>query len=157
MVYRKTKVSQNKKGNHGYTLIEILIAMAIFSIGILAVAGMQITSVRGNAVARGTTEKTSWAADRMEELMALDYNHADLAAGEHSEAQGSFTRTSDGIDNDYDGQIDEIGETGFITIFWNVQDDTPLADTKTITVTVTRTTVHGGQRELTLTSIKADL
>ena len=157
MVDRKIKPIQDKKGHHGFTLIEIMIALAIFSVGILAVAGMQIASVRGNAVARGTTEKVSWAADRLEELMALDYNHADLVAGEHSETAGSFTRITDGIDNDGDGQIDEAGETGFITIEWNVQDDTPLADTKTIAVTVTRTTVLGGQREVTLSSTKADM
>ena len=63
----------------------------------------------------------------------------------------------DGIDNDQDGQIDEAGETGFITVSWEVVDDLPLTDTKTITVTVTRTTAFGRQRQVTLTSIMADL
>jgi type IV pilus assembly protein PilV len=32
----------------GFTLIEVLIVMTIFSIGILAVAAMQMTSTKGN-------------------------------------------------------------------------------------------------------------
>ena len=43
--------------NHGYTLIEVMIAMAVFAIGILAIFSMQITSTGSNALARGLTEK----------------------------------------------------------------------------------------------------
>ena len=149
---------QRKKiNNNGFTLIEVLIAIAIFSIGILAVGAMQVSSVRGNAIARGVTEKVYLAGDRMEKLLVLPYTDALLAAGEHSEGMGSFTRETDGIDNDNNGQIDETGETGFISISWNITDDVPLTETKTIEVTVTRTTAFGSERQLTLTSIMADL
>ena len=37
------------EGNKGFTLIEVLITMAIFSIGVLAVASMQYWSVRNTA------------------------------------------------------------------------------------------------------------
>ena len=148
---------RKKINSDGFTLIEVLIAIAIFSIGILAVGAMQVSSVKDNSIARGVTEKASLAADRMEKLISLPYANALLTAGEHSVAASSFTLATDGIDNDNDGQIDEAGEAGFITISWNVQDDTPLTGTKTIDVTVTRTSAFGGQRRITLTSIKADL
>ena len=106
------------RSNSGFTLIEILIAIAIFAIGILAVSAMQISSVKGNAIARGVTEKASLAADRMEKLLALPYDDPLLSAGEHSVDVGSFTQANDGIDNDNDGQIDESGESGFISISW---------------------------------------
>ena len=32
----------------GFTLIEMLIGLVLLAIGLLAIAGMQITSVRGN-------------------------------------------------------------------------------------------------------------
>lgn len=149
-------VQHKKINSEGFTLIEVLISVAIFSIGVLAVAAMQLSSVRGNAVARGVTEKVSLASDRMEELLSLPYTDTLLAAGEHSESAGSFTQATDGIDNDNDGQIDEAGESGFMSISWNVQDNTPLDRTKTIEVTVSRTTVLGGQRRITLTSIVGD-
>ena len=62
----------------GFTLIEILLAMAILSIGILGVMTMQIRAARSNAEARHVTESASWAADQFERLMPMDYNHADL-------------------------------------------------------------------------------
>ena len=64
--------------NHGYTLIEVMIAMAIFAIGILAIFSMQITSTGSNALARGLTENYTAAMDKVEELLALPYDDPDL-------------------------------------------------------------------------------
>ena len=152
MVYRQTTPRAASSNCRGYTLIEILMAMAIFSIGILAVYAMQIMAVKENSVGRDVTEKATWAMDRIEELIALPYDDTDLDAGSHDPAQDS-----DGIDNNNNGQIDESGETGFIGISWNVQEDTPLQGTKTILVTLTRTTVHPGQRRVNLRYIKANM
>jgi prepilin-type N-terminal cleavage/methylation domain-containing protein len=48
---------REEKSHHGFTLIEVLIAMAIFSIGILAVGAMQVSSTNSNAGARIQTEE----------------------------------------------------------------------------------------------------
>lgn len=61
-------------GAEGFTLIEVLIAMAIFAIGILAVTTMQMRSINQNASARIQTEATNLAADWMEQLLALPYD-----------------------------------------------------------------------------------
>ena len=61
-------------GAGGFTLIEVLIGMAIFAIGILAVTTMQIRSINQNASARIQTEATTLAADWMEQLLALPYD-----------------------------------------------------------------------------------
>jgi type IV pilus modification protein PilV len=63
------------KDEGGFTIIEVLIALAIFSIGIIAIAGMQLSSIRGNSSARVHTEAGTWAQDHIESLMALPYNH----------------------------------------------------------------------------------
>jgi len=62
----------------GFTLIEVLIAVAIFTIGILSVNAMQIASIKGNASANRITESTSWASDRIETLLGLNYSDTDL-------------------------------------------------------------------------------
>jgi type IV pilus modification protein PilV len=83
----------------GFTLIEVLIAMAIFAIGILAVGSMQISAINTNALARNSTTVVTMAKDRAEQLMALPYNDdifTDLTVGEHSVAAGSFTQATDG-------------------------------------------------------------
>lgn len=96
----------------GYTLIEILIALTIFSIGILAVASMQIAAIKGNASANWVTEGAAWAADRIESLMAQPYNSADLnPAGNPHQAN-----------------------SGMYNIVWNVTDNGN--STKTVRVSV---------------------
>ena len=133
------RVDVNDQG--GFTLIEVLIAMAIFAIGILGVAAMQLTSVRGNTSAGNVTANTFILKDRMESIMSLSYgNPVDLSAGVHTPAQDA-----DGVDNDADGTTDEAGETGPITISYTVADDTPVSRTKTITYTITRTHAFGNK------------
>ena len=71
-------MQQNTCGNdHGFTLIEVMIAITILAIGILGVAMMQISAVRGNASANGTTEALTIAQDRMERLITTDFDNLD--------------------------------------------------------------------------------
>jgi prepilin-type N-terminal cleavage/methylation domain-containing protein len=142
----------NSTWSKGFTLIEVLIGLAIFSIGILGVAAMQISATNGNSSAGRVTSNITWAFDRVEELMALPYTHAALSAGNHSVTAGNLTTDSDGIDNDSDGEIDEAGETGNISMQWTVTDDMPMNRTKTIQITVTRTG-PGGLKTVTLTQV----
>jgi type IV pilus assembly protein PilV len=55
----------------GFSLLEILIGIAILSIGILAVAGLQITSIRGNSFSDNMMQASILGQDRLEELKAL--------------------------------------------------------------------------------------
>ena len=107
----------------GFTLIEVLIAMAIFLIGFLAVGAMQISAVNSNANARMRTEATMIAAQHAERLLALDF--ADLEAVVAS--------------NEYDEPnkqgLYEI-ERPTITNFVNGEELTT-SNNKTINVTVT--------------------
>jgi type IV pilus assembly protein PilV len=98
----------------GFTLIEVLIAMAIFAIGILAIAGLQIRSINSNAAARMQSEATTVAVDVMERLMSLPYEHTELDAGS-------------GI---------KQSQVGAYTVFWQVTDETPISWCKTIAVWV---------------------
>ena len=112
----------------GFTLIEVMIALTIFSIGLLAVYSMQLSSIKGNTLARASTENVNAAAAKAEYLMSLPYDHADLSDADadvtvatvHTAAQGA-----DGIDNDLDGKVDlgDLNENGFFNIEWEVNDD----------------------------------
>ncbi len=57
----------------GFTLVEILVAVVILSIGLLAVASMQVSAVNTTTSAHSTTEATNLAQIKLEELMALQY------------------------------------------------------------------------------------
>ena len=104
------------KKKQGYTLIEVLIAMAIFAVGFLALASLQIRSISQNASSRMATDATTMAVESMERLISLPYNHAELDQGNNPHS----TPTTEGY-----------------TIEWNIQDDVPITATKTIVINVT--------------------
>ncbi len=145
MIVKKEK-RENKKSD-GFTLIEVTIAMAILSVGILGVAGMQVASMNSNRNAGNITSNATWAVTRVEDLMTLAYTHADIAAGVHTPSL-----TTDSIDNNSNGFIDEAGEGGNLTISWNVVDDSPVTRSKTVTVSLTRTG-QGGTKTVSLTQV----
>jgi prepilin-type N-terminal cleavage/methylation domain-containing protein len=139
-------------GDAGFTLLEVMAALAIFLLGILAVMALQSSSIRGNVRARGVTDISVYAADRIEKLMALPFDDPNLVAGNHAPAQGG-----DGIDNDFDGTIDNgAGETGPLVVTWFVTNDWPISNVKTVTVTVTNNHPNV-RRAVTLQNIKPQI
>ncbi len=104
----------------GFTLLEVLIAIAVLSIGILAVSSMQISATTGNAAAERTFERTYIAAAQMERIVSQPYDNIVSASpampvitaakgGVDLNADGSIDET-DGTDNDGDGLTDEADE-----------------------------------------------
>jgi len=69
----KNLAKKRKNNTRGFTLVEVMIAISIFTIGILAIASMQISAINGNDSANNLTGATTWAQDRIEELLALPY------------------------------------------------------------------------------------
>jgi len=61
------------KSHCGFTLLEVILAMALLAFGILAVGSMQVTSIRANRHANHATEASVLARDRMERLMGMAY------------------------------------------------------------------------------------
>ena len=134
----KQSVSKNIKNNEkGFTLIEILIAISIFAIGMLAVASMQVSGIQGNGIARALTGASSWAADRVERLISLPYDHADLSAGAHP------VFTPDPQDR--------------YALSWQVTENAPINNVKTIAVSITWKSRSGNDRTLIYNYYKADI
>lgn len=67
------------KNKEGFTLLEVIFAVSILTVGILSVGAMQSSSIRGNAFAWDTSEASAVAMDQMETLMNVPY--ADLTDG----------------------------------------------------------------------------
>jgi type IV pilus assembly protein PilV len=78
-------LNKNNKNKNGFSLIEVLIGLVLLAIGLLAIAGMQITSVRGNFFSSNLTQAAILAQDRLETLRNLPYGDAALSAGLHND------------------------------------------------------------------------
>ena len=69
----------------GFTLIEVLIGLIILAIGPSAIAGMQITSIRGNFFSSNLMQVSYVAQDRLEFLDNLPFDSAQLQAGNYND------------------------------------------------------------------------
>lgn len=86
----------------GFTLLEVIIAMAILAVGLLAIGYMQITAIDSNATGNRITEGTSLAQDKLEELVTHRMTHNDLNATGNPHTDGShpgYTLTWNVSDN----------------------------------------------------------
>ena len=106
-------VKKKLKTERGFTLVEVMVAICVFSVGMLAVASMQVSGTQGTARAKWNTGAAVWASDQVEKIISLPYDHADLTSGAHA-----------GVTEDQ------------YAISWVVQDDALVDNTKMITVTV---------------------
>ncbi len=67
---------QNKA--NGFTLVEVLVAIVIFIIGVAALTSMLITAIRGNTLARQESYAVSLAHDTLEDLRSISPSDYEL-------------------------------------------------------------------------------
>jgi len=102
----------------GFTLIEVLIAAAVFSIGFLAAAALVFSTTHNNTKGNVVTQATMLASQKIEELRSTP----------------DVTSLESGADP---GPIDEQGNPGGIfTRSWTVSDPLVSSTTRQIQVTV---------------------
>jgi type IV pilus assembly protein PilV len=114
------------KRQDGFTLIEVLIALTIFAVGLLAVAAMQNSAILMNSKAGKLSNLSTWGMDKIEELSALPYNDPWLQTAGNPPGTDSAGNTHR-----------QVSDDGYYTTTWTVSDDNPLTNIKKITVTVT--------------------
>src|SRR4051812_22989152 len=56
------------KGNQGFTLLEVMVAMVIFSIASLGIACLQVGTIQANAFAKRRTIALNFAQDKVEKV-----------------------------------------------------------------------------------------
>jgi len=100
---------------------------------------MQISSIGGNNFAFMVTGATTWAEDKQEKLMALPYDDPLLSDdnGGHDLASLNDITTADSLVAGVPDPQQDVH--GIYTVYWNVVDNYPILNCKTIRVLVGRT------------------
>ncbi len=131
---------------NGFSLVEVIIAMLLFSIGGLAAAGMVNSAAGSLDLARAYTNMTCLASGRMEEFLAAPFDQL-------KDQDGDGTAGLDNIGDQADGQ--EL--TGRYQLSWNFANNTPMENTTTICVIVeTRSLMRGGlKRTVTFSAVNS--
>ena len=114
----KTVKGPGLRGEEGFTLIEVLIATMILTIGLLGMAGLVTGIMTGNTQSSNQTIATVLAQDKMEEIARKGYSNMPTSDTATIEGYGSITGYA---------QFKRKTETGV---------NSPFPDLKTITVTV---------------------
>jgi type IV pilus assembly protein PilV len=117
---------RNKKG---FTLLEVMITMVIFAIGLLGLAGMQVMAIKGNSFGQEMTAASTLAQNQLEEMRQ---NAGALANGN-------------------DTVIDKNGVT--YTRTWTVTPNTPQTNMNTVRIDVVWTGPAEALRTVTIRTI----
>jgi len=122
------------RSERGATLIELMIALVLLTIGVLAVGQLFPAGSRSRLQAHLTNTANYFAQEKLEQLVARPWTDADLALGRHP-ATG----------------FESVGGTGQWRRFYQVDAMTaPLTNLKKVTVTVQWT--YLGNRSVTSTT-----
>ena len=146
--------------SRGFSLLEVLLGISIFMIGMLGVTALNISSLKSNTFSGNLSEATLIAATKIEELMATDFDDIvdtdgdgtgqdllpDVVDSENDgdgidDDGGNFGLDDTGYDGDPTTNADadynegSLGKNGIYTVYWNVAESEP------ITVTPSRTKI----------------
>ncbi|RJR36986.1 MAG: prepilin-type N-terminal cleavage/methylation domain-containing protein [Desulfobacteraceae bacterium] len=107
---KNSKNLKEQGGQAGFTLLEVVVAISVLTVGLLAVASMQISGINGNKLGSTLTEGTTIAEDRLEKLIALPY--VDVKSSTSPQQYGHYS------------------------VSWTVTEGSPLPNTKRVSITV---------------------
>ena len=125
------------KDRRGFSLLEVLLAMCLLSVAMMALASLQSRGIRANDLANRTTQALNLAQIKMEEYIHRSRTET-FAGGTTNDPENPINSTETGAGNFYRS--------------WRFQDDTPVPNAQTITVTVTWNDIMG-QHDVILNNI----
>jgi type IV pilus assembly protein PilV len=117
----------NLDTENGFTLVEILVAMTVFAIGMLAIAGLQVSAIKSNMTSNIRGSLSAVTSSAAEQILALD-------------TETTLFQTSGTYTIDLDSESDETSITldagGTYTATAETSVNTPTSGTTQITITV---------------------
>ena len=128
----------------GFTLIEVMISATILAVGLLALAGMQVSAIRGGKQGRHTTEAAAVARSQLEQFDRMPWTSLNATPG--------FVAPTpvNNPGNTVQSTIGVLVEEPY-NIQWRITD-VVVGETKNIDVQVTWTDNSNGQPKILVLS-----
>jgi prepilin-type N-terminal cleavage/methylation domain-containing protein len=95
--------SREKCSQQGYSLVEVLVAILLLTVGLLALAKMQTGAVASNTVGNQLTQATFLAQDKLEELRLLNECYLEVLG----RPQISWTTEDQDVVSNYNSQLSD--------------------------------------------------
>jgi prepilin-type N-terminal cleavage/methylation domain-containing protein len=95
--------SWGKHRQSGFSMVEVMVAILLLTVGLLALAKMQTQAVASNNYGNQLTEATFLAQDKLEELRLLNECHLAVIA----KPELSWTAEDQAIVNNYNSQLSD--------------------------------------------------
>ena len=133
MIAREDNPAPRLGNRAGFTLVEMMIALLVFGIGIVALARAIPSGMQTREKARRMSVATFLAKEQIESLRSASFEDAALAAGDH---------------NDPDNPI-----RSHFRREWIVEDNTPIDGMKKVTVRVSFTTDTADSQAVVVTQL----
>lgn len=155
-----TSIKLNK--NSGFTLIEVLIAMFILTVGILAVVSMFTTSMKASQLGRNVTVGSRLAQNLMEQVKTQTFSNvvAGMCTGTGITVCSTTAVTTTFAADDTITRTGKFQEAsgGINLASYNVTlqqvENRPIAGLNTVTVTVTWSDAYGAHTTKLITYIE---
>lgn len=114
-----TLSTRASEGERGFSLVEILFALVLLGIGIMAVAALFPLATKNVNEGKLLTTALGSAQGKLEELQEANYSSALLAPGTYADSSGHYVRN------------------------WTVQDSLPTPESKRVSVWVSWPSARG--------------
>ena len=110
----------------GFTLVEIMIAMLLFSVALLGIASLATVVINGNNISKQVTTSTTLAQQKLEDYLSKGYGYGNYTTGTITENYGTIP--------------DSDGNTALYTGYKRVTvvQNGPAVNTRKLMVTVYR-------------------
>jgi len=118
----------------GFSVLEALIALALLSVGLLAMSQAQIAGLEGGKRSQEMTEAMHLLESWMEELACLSPDDPQLA--DTTTANNDSLEDPTTADHQTSGLDAQGCPGGIYTLTWNVADDQPWSGLRTVVVMV---------------------
>jgi len=131
-----------RSGDAGFTLIEILVSIAILAVGILGISMLQTNAVSGEVLSRSMDSAVNLASDALDRIQANSENITDYVGGDYSSGftvtRNSSPPSGTQAAEDHDALQRQMLDMHLANATLNVvlQNDTPITGVDTAQATV---------------------